>query len=344
MPGVTTLGLAPEAAVRLDDHVGTLSWSADGHRLAAGSLSGAVVVLHDGAPSSAPPAHGLGTGHVAWAPDAPLLATGGQDGVVRVWDADTGEVLAVLQAKGWCGGIAWRPDGRELAAAVGRAVLRAKVDGSTVVEHLRHDDHPSTVGCLAWTPDGRSLGVGAYGGLWWYQGAPRATKHFAWKGALLTVAVSPDGRWVASGNQDASVHCWKLWAGDELAMSGFELKVEAIAWSPDAALLAVGNAGEITLWGFRGKGPRGQKPVQLAGHARRVVALGFGHGGRLLATAGAEGRLCLWDHRRSSERMLAAHQFDDELTTLAWAPDGRRLAVATDDGTVWTVDTAGVGG
>jgi hypothetical protein len=339
MPGVKSEA-ALDAAQRLqfDDHVGSISWSADGTSLAAACMDGTVGVVADGRRVQGPPGHELGASVVAWSPAAPLLASGGLDGTARIWDVAGEAVLGSVSARGWCGALAWRPDGADLAVAIGRSVVRIEPDGR---EHLRHDDHPSTVGCLAWTPDGRHLGVGAYGGLWWYQGAVRATKRFPWTGALLTLAISPDGRWAASGNQDASVHCWKLWSADELSMSGYQLKVEAVAWSPDSALLAVANAGEATLWDFRGKGPRGQKPTELNGHARRVVGLGFGLGGSVLATAGAEGRLCVWDLSRSSKRLIASRQFDDELSCLAWAPDGCRLAVATGAGAVWEVDVAG---
>ena len=239
-------------------------------------------------------------------------------------------MLSEASAKGWCAQVSWSPTGTEVAAAVGRTVLRLDATGAEVRRHAELD---ATVACLAWTPDGGSLAAGMNGGIRWYQDGVEAWKTFDYAGALLALAVAPSGRWIASGNHDNSVHCWRLWNEEELFMSGYEQKILQLAWSRDSRYLAVGNPGEVTVWDFSGKGPRGSKPDRFAGHVRRIVALAYQPDSTLLMSAGAEGRLCLWDPR-AKRRLVSTTQFDAEIATATWSHAGDRIAVALADGTV----------
>jgi WD40 repeat protein len=325
----------------VDDAVASLSWSMNDDLLAVGCLDGTVSVFDGTLRRPSPPMHPLGVADAQWHPSLPLLAVGGLDGVVRLWDGEHGEVVGEATAKGWCAQVAWSPTGRELAAAVGKTVVRMDTAGS---ELRRHGDHDATVACLAWTPDGRSLGAGMNGGIWWYQDGVEVWKTFEYAGALLALAIAPSGRWIASGNHDSSVHCWRLWTEEELFMSGYEQKILQIAWSRDSRFLAVGNPGEVTVWDFSGKGPRGSKPSQFTGHERRIVALAYQPGGRRLMSAGAEGTLCLWDPM-AKRRLISTMTFDTEISTARWNGRGDRIAVACTDGSVSVVriPTAWVG-
>src|SRR3954466_6448323 len=89
-------------AATLDDYIIDLAWSSDGALLAAASAAGPISLFAaiDGARRHELPGHDGGTNCLAWsAPsvlkseisDLKLLATGGQDGTVKFWDATAGQ-------------------------------------------------------------------------------------------------------------------------------------------------------------------------------------------------------------------------------------------------------------
>jgi WD40 repeat protein len=326
MPGVSSPVVA--AALQLDDYVSTLGFSADGECLVAGSLAGDAAIVH-GARRVGLASHPGGVLCAAWSPAAPVVAVGGADGTLRCSTAE-GVAAEPVALGAWVNQVAWRPDGSLLAVAAGRDVAVLGADGA---EQDRHR-HPSTVTAIAWTPSGMRLAAGCYGGVWWYQpGTDGVHKHFAWKGSVLTLAVSPNTRWIASGNQDNSVHVWRLWNGDDLQMSGYEAKVEHLAWDRSSRWLCVAGIGEVTLWDFSGRGPQGSRPKTLDGHTRRVTALAFS--GTTLASGSADGTIRLWSVPK--KKPVAVIDVEDEITRLAWHPRGGVLAVGTASGTVLRV-------
>jgi len=317
-------------AQELDDYVTAVAWDATGDHAAAASLSGRVRVIGcTGTPVAELPAHPLGATALAWSPRAPRLAVAGQDGRVRTWEPP-GHTQVVWEQPDWIGAVAWSPNGAWLAMGAGRILGVRHGDAETVRTYPRL---PSTVTDLAWSFDSRRVGVACYGGPRWFEPgreADAAVAHFDWKGSLLRLVVAPSGKWVAAGNQDRSVHVWRLWSGDDMQMTGYPNKITALAWSPSSRYLAVGSIADVTLWDFAGRGPRGTTPKALTGFEHGTRAVTFSPDGDLLAAATGDGVL-VWEHRRGSEPVaVVAPGF--AASTVAWRPGSRDLLVGTDTG------------
>jgi WD40 repeat protein len=159
-------------------------------------------------------------------------------------------------------------------------------------------------------------------------------------GGVLAVAFSPDGAHVASGGVDGLVKVWDRGALREaLTLRGHGAAVTAVAFSPDSRRLASGSAdGTVRVW----DAARGKGVATWCGHAAGVTSLAFDPTGRRLASTGGEqpssGELKLWDP--TDGRALLSRDWHNLLAAVAFSPDGRRLAVASHDGSVAVLGAA----
>ncbi|MGH3773979.1 MAG: WD40 repeat domain-containing protein, partial [Pseudonocardiaceae bacterium] len=152
---------------------------------------------------------------VAWSPDGTRLLTGGTDGIIRVWDATTAELLH--QLTGHTGGVhavAWSPDGTRLLTGGTDSTVR--VWDATTAELLHQlTGHTGGVQAVAWSPDGTQLLTGGTGGarVWDATTAELLHQLTGNTGWVLAVAWSPDGTRLLTGGFDGSVRVWDATSG-----------------------------------------------------------------------------------------------------------------------------------
>jgi WD40 repeat protein len=317
-PGKSELPIQWRANV--GDYATCLAYSANGTLCAVGTGAGEVHVLEarSGSLRWKAMVHAGGVQSVAFHPKSPLLATSGQDGQAQLLQARDGATLAKLPGTAaWTEQVAWSPDGTKLAAASGKVVRLWNEDGSP---HLATEEHPSTVTGLAWGRTGAQLATAAYGGVFiWSIESGARTRHFPWKGSLISIAWSPDGKVIACGSQDCSVHFWRLSTGKDAEMTGYPFKSRVIAWDAKGRLLATSGEAIATLWDFSGNGPEGSRPIQLAAHQGVLTALAFSPRRTVLASGAQDAGVILWEPRKSTLPM--AYGFlDDYVSGLAWNP------------------------
>jgi len=321
----------------IDDHAIQLAWSPDGAILAAAGVSGPITLFNgaDGAVRHRLPGHILDTMAISWHKDGDLLASVGQDGKVRLWNTVTGKQCGEMPGGGsWVERVAFSPKGNWLVSAAGRKLRLWNAGGELIREY---SDANSTITDIKWRPDGQQFAISAYNGVVLYDPTQlEPLQRFEWQGSTLTLDWSPDGKYIATGDQDSTVHFWMTGTGQDLQMWGYETKVLELAWSFNSRYLATGGGTKVIIWDCSGKGPAGTKPVMLEGHQHLIKHLKFQRQGILLASGGKDGMLAIWRVEKKKAMLLTSAVFKDPIAGIAWSPDDRCIAVADEFGTVAT--------
>jgi YD repeat-containing protein len=317
------------ASIALDAYIVDVSWSSDSRSLAVAGGEGAVVVIDDAAGKPDPRVlgeHGMGVISVAWQPAGNTVASSGQDSAVALWDAASGNALKRLRpGTAWTEHIAFSPDGKLLATATGKTLALWNSAGEKV-----HQFEPlaGAIAAIAWDKPGRDLAAATAGAVCVHRvEAPNySARKYSWPAACLTAAYSPNGKLLASGMQDGTVHFWNLATGKDSQMRGYGSKVTLTEWSANSRFLATASGPEVIVWDFGGKGPEGSAPLQLTGHTERITHLAYQPNGPWLVSAGRDWRLTLW-HPGKEKQVVDAHLTGGEITAVRWAPNGQRVAV-----------------
>jgi WD40 repeat protein len=156
---------------------------------------------------------------------------------------------------------------------------------------------------VAFSSDGKTLAVASSIGIYLYDASSLAEAQFIpTDAAVYDLAVSPDGRRLASATADGIVRLWDPQRGALIQMlEGHTDYVNGVAFSPDGQLLASGSSDKaINLWDAQS----GQLSQTLEGHTLAVTSVAFSPDGRSIASASYDKTLRLWDVRTG--RLLRA--------------------------------------
>ena len=297
---------------RLGDSDRAVAFSPDGQLLAV--ASGIGVWLYDVATLRELV---LLTGHtgraeaVAFSPDGTTLVSGANDGMLKLWDVETGANIATLGGdnRTWqqsVQSVAFSPDGTTLAAGSYGEVNLWDVATKTNIATL--EGHKKWVSSMAFSPDGTTLASGLNDDkveLWDIATRTNITtlKH---RGLVHSVTFSPDGTTLASGAGDVRLWDVATWTNvATLSNTG-----GAVAFSPDGTILATrGN-----LWDVATR----QNIATFEG-----AASSFSPDGKMLATRLGDGTVRLWDIATQNSVTI---RHSTGVRTVAFSPDSATLA------------------
>ncbi|MEU1292023.1 helix-turn-helix domain-containing protein [Streptomyces sp. NPDC005840] len=266
-----------------------------------------------------------------------LLAQGGADGTVRLWNtADTrhpvaaGDPLAAFPDAVYT--VALSPDEKVLAAAGAHRVVKlwdVSASGRPRLLGTPLTGPSDTVYSLAFSPDGHTLAAGGADNsvhLWdvTVPGHPKASVPALTgpAGYVHQVAFSPDGRLLAAGSGDGKVRLWRVAASGEPEGAATEFtvsqkEVQALAFSPDGGSLAVGGRDQqVGLWNVADPAAPRQAGAPLRSATSWINALAYSPDGRTLAVGSSDDLVRVWDVR--TRRVTSAFRHTGPVTALLW--------------------------
>jgi WD40 repeat protein/serine/threonine protein kinase len=273
---------------------------------------------------------------LAYSADAKRLAALTGSGRIHLWDPLTGAELRVIETGTEvprC--IAFRPDGRQVVAGLGKTVAAFDMlDGHEIWRVTLNE----WINGVAFTPTGDRILVRAAGRTHICDPANGRTVRTLPKPnvPLGDVAVSPNGQLAAVGGFPGRVY--DLNTGEvvrEIAAS------RSVAFSPDGERLALAAddyaTGAVEL---RVISPiSGQIVSRAQAHSETGAAIAYSPDGKHVATVGNDNTARLWNPATGKEvrRFQGSSRWN---TAVAFSPDGQSLAVATHIGAIeiWPVE------
>ncbi len=244
---------------------------------------------------------------ITFSPAIPLLAIA-RDSEVDLVDPASRAVVRTLSAhRGQVNALAFSPDGTWLYAAAGEAGLFGEVREWRVADGVRvrlFEGHADAIYGMALTPDGRTLATGSY---------------------------------------DQKINLWRIETVEQIAvLSGHNGSVYSLAFRPDGRILASGSADRtVKLWDVQ----RAERRDTLSQSLKDVFGVAFTPDGKRLFTAGADNRIRIYEVSEKATETTnplieARFAHEGAILRLVFSGDGKTLATSADDHLVKLWNTA----
>ncbi|MFG2004738.1 protein kinase [Spirillospora sp. NPDC048911] len=282
--------------------------------------------------------HGAEVTGVAFSPDGAILASGGADGLILVWNAMTGQRVRSLEGHTYpLVSMAFSADGKTMTT--GAELVRIwNLDTGRQLRGIatqRRTGFDSGLSALACSPDGRYLATDGRDGkaLLWNVTPGRIIRSLTGQ-AGAALAFTPDGRGLVGGGR--TLRQWNVADGALVrTFAKASGPVHAIALSADGRFLAASSdTSPVALWDFA----TGNKIRDFTGRGNSSGPIALSPDGKLLASASraedpAAEEITVWDVGTGQvNRILKRHT--GSVQALAFHPNGTALASASQDRSV----------
>ena len=325
------------------DWVSDAVFSADGRSIVTGSRDGTAFVndASTGSLITRLRGHSGPVNDAGFMPDGRIL-TASDDGTARLWKKPEGEIFSGHQDWVIDGDVS--PDEGKLATVDADGGVKVwDLETSTQIgdDFTDPDTYLGFLNAAAIDPTGTYVAAGSsdYWRVWVWEidgdhAAPVA--EFVDKAGITSIDFSPDGKQIAVGLYDGTVHLWNWSSDDPFTRSLVTSDTVMLKWAPDGGRLATAGAdGRVQVWDTSTL----EELVSWKAHASQVWDVGFSPDGERLVTAGADRLATIWDASTGEE--LRSFRGHSVLSGAAFAPSGDRVVTAAADGTiaVWEADT-----
>ena len=298
----------------------SVSAAEDAPLIASGSYDNVAQLWDRNSKQTIPLPHDGRVNALTFSEENDLLVTGASSGELAVWFTPSGQLSDTVQtAAGQITSVAVAPRGKTVAVGSDQGsltlwtitagsnlqrlatLLPAGVPISAVAFHPIDDNLVLSGGqdglvrvwdidenAIAFTLDDGTQGNGAQGDL-----TPDSRAQANGPSKIVSIAMSNNGQYVASGSDDNIIRVWELESGKLIqTLNGHDSLVSDIDFSPDGTLLVSSSYDEsLKVWEWA----RGLSLCTLEGHAGFVYSVAFTDSGNTLVSGGYDGTVRTWD-------------------------------------------------
>lgn len=230
----------------------------------------------------------------AFRPDGATLVTAGYDSQIKMWDARTGRLRSTLRGESKEIRCLASSANSHLVATGGMDKVVRLWDLAAERECWASENLDDICHAIAITPDGQTVAAASNEGrlYFWDVQTGSCLRMIQRPGSFFSLAYSPEGRYLASGNRDGIIQLQDLQSAEEpRSFLGHRGEARALAFTPDGKTLASGGEDRtVRLWQVS----TGRELIVFKDLPQKVNALAFAPDGETLAAALHDGGVRLW--------------------------------------------------
>lgn len=277
---------------------------------------------------------------VSFSPDSQILATAGIDDRVRLWNFSGQKIAEWKALQQSVNMVSFSPDGKFLATAGRDSTVKLwNLSGKNIA---KFKGIQGSVTSISFSPEGKFLAVAGIDGsaaIWNLSKLPKvissSVKLPGHNGLVRSVNFSPSGDYLTTLDGKSTVRIWNLSGQLEKTLP---VQAIGISFSPaqqQYRFATVTLNGKVGLWNLSEK----KLVSEFETLHLDAKSISFSPDGERLATVGIDKTVRLWN---LAGRQVAQFEFEENVVSVGWSRDGKQIAVAGSNGTVWLRQVEGL--